>query len=138
MSLPGDVPRPPAGLRDDTPLPYAVWRVIDHLDGKRSLADLARDLGLSTQAVSQALAQAGEWTQRAAQRTQALTPALQDSVEQCLLSVMGPIGEVVVEDALQDLGSSPTLEGLLSAIAGQLSEAQLHAFVRQLRARNLT
>jgi hypothetical protein len=43
-----------------------------------------------------------------------------------------------VEDALQDAGSSPSLEGLLSAIAEQLSETQLHAFVRQLRARNLT
>lgn len=138
MSLPGDVPRWPAALRDETPLPYVVWRVMDQVDGRRSVADIGRELGLSAQAVAQALAQANEWTQRAAQRTQALTPALQSSVEQCLLSVVGPIGEVVVEDALHEAGDSPSLEGLLSAIAEQLSEAQLHAFVRQLRARNLT
>ncbi|MFC5849928.1 AsnC family protein [Deinococcus petrolearius] len=138
MSLPGDVPRWPAALRDETPLPYAVWRVMDHVDGRRSVADIGRALGLSAHTVAQALAQANEWTQRASQRSQALTPALRESVEQCLLSVVGPIGEVVVDDALQDVGESPSLEGLLSAIAEQLSEAQLHAFVRQLRARNLT
>ena len=132
-----DIPRWPTGLHDDTPLPYSTWRVLDLVDGRRTLAQLSRDLELSQEEVEQALEQAQSWTSRALRREQVVTEALLDHVIQALVSVIGPIGEFMVDDALDTVGEQATLSALLETIASELDEAHLHQFVRQLRTRGL-
>lgn len=137
MTSPGLVPVWPAALRDETPLPYSAWRVLNLVDGDRSVQDIARELNLGPEQVQDALTQAQAWTQRAVQRDQAITEATIASVTQCLMSVVGPVGEFIVDDVLEEAGDRATLSQVLGRIAPQLSEPHLHAFVRQLRARGL-
>lgn len=137
--VPGSgVPRWPAGLRPETPLPYALWHVLDAVDGERTLGQVAAALRLSPQQVEQALEQAQGWTSRALRREQRLSGAVIENVTHALVSVIGPIGEFTVEDALDEVGRQATLSQLLSNVAGQLGEQQLQQFVRQLRTRGLT
>ena len=132
-----DVPRWPSGLRDDTPLPYAAWRVLDLVDGKRTLAQIAAQLDLAQEDVERALEQAQSWLGRALRREQPVTEAVLDNVTQALVSVVGPIGEFLIDDALDQVGEGATLSALLGAVALELDEAHLHQFVRQLRTRRL-
>lgn len=127
----------PAGLTDDTPLPFALWRVMHHVDGRRGPEEVARLAGIPPQDVPPLVAQAATWANRAAQRTQPLTEAAAQAVTQCVIAVMGPMGEFVVDDVLDECGDGITLSTLLSKVAAQLSEAQVQAFVRQLRARGI-
>lgn len=132
-----DIPRWPSGLRDETSLPYAAWRVLDLVDGKRTLAQIASQLELSQEDVERALEQAQSWTNRALRREQPVTEAVLGNVTQALVSVVGPIGEFLIDDALEQVGEGATLSALLGAVAPELDETHLHQFVRQLRARRL-
>lgn len=131
------VPTWPAGLTDATPLPFALWRVLHHVDGVRSAAEVAELARVAPQDVGAALAQAAAWAARAAQRTQPVTDASAQAVTQCVIAVVGPMGEFMVDDVLDELGEAATLGALLSRVAAQLEETQVQAFVRQLRARGL-
>lgn len=133
-----DVPHWPPGLRDELPLPYQLWRVMDLVDGYRTLAQLSGELEMGQEDVERALEQVQSWVNRASKREQVLNEDLLSGVTQALVSVIGPIGEFAVDDALDDVGEDATLSQLLSALAPQLAEQQLHQFVRQLRARGLT
>lgn len=137
MTSPNSAPVWPPALKDDTPLPFSAWRVLNLVDGNRTVAEIARELQLSHDQVAEALAQAQAWTHRAVQREQEVTDAMILTVSQCLMSVVGPVGEFIVDDALEDAGSHATLSKVLAQIAPQLSETHLHAFVRQLRAKGL-
>ncbi|WP_245576178.1 hypothetical protein [Deinococcus murrayi] len=137
-SAPVGVPTWPAGLRDDLPLPFALWRVLHHVDGVRTAAEVAALARMSPADVGTALAQAEAWVRRAAQRSQPVTDEVLEAVTACVIAAVGPMGEFVVDDVLDELGEErPTLSTLLSALAGQLGEAQVPVFVRHLRARDL-
>lgn len=137
ISDPNYVPRWPASLKDETPLPFQAWRVMDQVNGQRSVAEIAQNLQLSSDQVSAAIEQAESWIQRAVQREQVVNEAMISTVSQCLMSVVGPMGEFMVDDALDEVGDHATLSQILSNIAGQLDESHLHAFVRQLRSKGL-
>ncbi|WP_102126182.1 hypothetical protein [Deinococcus planocerae] len=139
MTLPpgSGVPAWPPGLRDDTPLPFAVWRVLHHVDAQRPLAEVARLARVTPPEAAEALDQAARWAGRASQRGQPVTEASARVVTACVTAVLGPMGAFLVEDALDDLGSGATLGALLSAVAAQLGEAQVQAFVRGLRERGV-
>ncbi|GMA17435.1 hypothetical protein E5F05_11180 [Deinococcus metallilatus] len=127
----------PSGLSADTPLPFAVWRVLHHVDGQRNAAEVAQLARTTPQDVMAALNQAAAWATRAAQRTQPVTDASAQAVTQCVIAVVGPMGEFMVDDVLDELGDGAALSTLLSRVAAQLSEAQVQAFVRHLRARGI-
>ncbi|GAA5514417.1 hypothetical protein Dcar01_03172 [Deinococcus carri] len=127
----------PPGLTGETPLPFAVWRVLHHVDGVRDAAEVARLARVTPQIVQATVAQAAAWASRAAQRTQPVTEASAQAVTQCVIAVVGPMGEFMVDDVLDELGEQIPLSTLLSRVAAQLSEAQVQAFVRHLRARGL-
>lgn len=127
----------PAGLTDDTPLPFALWRVLHHVDGRRGAGEVARLAGVSPQDVPLLVSQAATWASRAAQRSQPVTEAAAQAVTRCVIAVVGPMGEFLVDDVLDELGDGETLGTLLSRVAAQLSEAQVQAFVRHLRAGGL-
>lgn len=131
------IPQRPVALKDETPLPYAVWRVLNLVDGVRSIHTIASTLNIPDEQVSQALEQAHTWIGRAVQRDQVVNDSTISTVSQCLVSVVGPMGEFIVDDALEDAGENPTLAQVLSGIASQLNEQHLHAFVRQLRTKGL-
>lgn len=134
---PAGVPTWPAGLRDELPLPFVLWRVLHQIDGIRTAAEVAALARVNAPDVGAAVAQADAWVRRAAQRTQPVTDEVLDAVTACVIAAVGPMGEFVVDDVLDDLGGSPTLSALLSALARQLGEAQVPVFVRHLRARDL-
>ncbi|EYB68535.1 hypothetical protein DEIPH_ctg021orf0048 [Deinococcus phoenicis] len=131
------VPSWPPGLTGDTPLPFAVWRVLHHVDGVRGVAEVAQLARTTPQEVAAAVAQATAWASRATQRTQPVTDASAQAVTECVIAVVGPMGEFLVDDVLDELGGGATLSALLSRVAAQLSEAQVQAFVRHLRARGI-
>ncbi|RJF71819.1 MULTISPECIES: hypothetical protein [Deinococcus] len=131
------IPQRPAALKDDTPLPFGVWQVLHLVDGVRSVQGIAAALNISTEQVSAALEQAHTWIGRSVQREQVVTDGTLQTVSQCLVSVMGPMAELIVDDALYEVGEKPTLAQVLSSIAAQLDEQHLHAFVRQLRTKGL-
>ncbi|MEF2278029.1 hypothetical protein V3W47_06920 [Deinococcus sp. YIM 134068] len=133
----GTVPTWPPGLREETPLPFALWRVLHHVDGVRGVMEVARRAGVTVPDVVEAVAQAARWAGRASQRGQPVTEASARVVTACVTAILGPMGSFVVEDALDDLGDGATLGALLSAVAAQLSEAQVQAFVRHLRERGI-
>ncbi|SMB91489.1 hypothetical protein [Deinococcus hopiensis] len=140
MTAPGmNGPRPtwPTGLKDDSPLPYALWRVMHHVNGRRTVEEIAQMAGIGVQDVAPVLSQVATWANRAALRSQHVSKAQAETVSQCLTTVLGPMGEFMVDDALDDLGNRTTLGALLSNLAAQLTEPQVQAFVRQLRAKGL-
>lgn len=134
---PGSVPSWPESLTDTTPLPFAVWRVMHQVDGQRNAATVAQLARVTPQDVAAACQAAAAWANRAAQRTQPVTEASLQAVTQCVIAVVGPMGEFLVDDVLDELGEDAPLSALLSRLAAQLSEAQVQAFVRQLRAREI-
>lgn len=137
MTAPTSAPAWPADLTGETLLPFALWRVLHHVDGVRSAGEVAQLARVQPQDVTGAVAQAAAWASRAAQRTQPLTGASVQAVTACVIAVVGPMGEFMVDDVLDELGESAPLSALLSGVAAQLGEAQVQAFVRQLRARGL-
>lgn len=142
MTAPTGAPGWPPHLTDDTLLPFALWRVLHHVDGVRDAAEVARRAGAGVMGagaldVPGAVAQAAAWASRAAQRTQPVTQDSAQAVTACVIAVVGPMGEFMVDDVLDELGEGATLSALLSGLAAQLGEAQVQAFVRHLRTRGL-
>lgn len=132
-----DPPQWPPALRDDTPLPFFAWKVMNQIDGKKTLSTLANHLEMTTETIQEALIQTQQWTERAQKREQIITETTIENVTQSLMNVVGPMGEFIVDDALDEVGENTTLSRLLSSIAAQLDETHLHAFVRQLRSKGL-
>ncbi|MFB9992147.1 hypothetical protein ACFFLM_09265 [Deinococcus oregonensis] len=144
MTAPTGQPNPtgplswPSDLQDSTPLPFNVWRVMHQVNGQRDAMEVARLARVSLPEVLDAVTQAGRWSGRAAQREQPVTEQALKEIQQCLMVVVGPMGEFMVDDALEDLGEdSVTLSQLLGHLATQLGESRVQAFVRQLRARGI-
>lgn len=137
MTGPNLVPQRPTALKDETPLPFNVWQVLDLVDGVRSVQAIAITLNIHPDQVNQALEQAHTWIGRSVQREQVITESTINTVSQCLVSIVGPVGEFIVDDALDEAGENATLAQVLSSIASQLDEQHLHAFVRQLRSKGL-
>lgn len=128
----------PRGLKDDTPLPYTVWRVMDLLDGRRDVQEVAGLARCTPQEVHQRFEEAQRWVSRAAQREQRVTPEAAREVAQSLTSVVGPMAALMVDELLDELGEQATMSGLLSGLAEQLSPDHLQQFARHLRDRGLT
>ncbi|WP_019009880.1 hypothetical protein [Deinococcus aquatilis] len=128
----------PSDLQDSTPLPFNVWRVMHQVNGERDAMEVARLARVSLPEVLDAVSQAGRWSGRAAQREQPVTEQALKEIQQCLMVVVGPMGEFMVDDAFEDLGEqNVTLSQLLGHLATQLGESRVQAFVRQLRARGI-
>ena len=142
MSTELDYPAWPPGLSDGTALPFAFWRVLHITDGRRSIEKVASTLGVGEAQVRQALTEVRSWLERAAVRDQPLTPAVQEVLRQALISVVGPMGELMIDDALDDLPEHPTLSALLGSLNAQLGSTQLgishaQALARLLRTRGI-
>lgn len=131
------IPRWPEGLTDTTALPFHVWRVLDLIDGERSAEAVARLGNLSVPELRRHLDEARRWVSRARQHEQPVSETLARTVTQCLTVIVGPMGALMVDEALDEPGARASVSALLSALAAQLSPEQLQAFARQLRERGL-
>lgn len=133
----GTVPVWPSSLKDDTPLPFAAWRVLHWVDGRRSIREIAQQLGQSIEEVAAEMEVALDWAARMQQQSQVVTEDVIDTVTQTLMSVVGPMGEFIVDDVLDDIGEKATLSQLLAGIAPELDEQHLQTFARLLHAKGL-
>lgn len=155
MSAPS-IPRWPDGLREDTPLPFRLWRVLNLVDGQRSLDDLGRALQLTHADIMEALdtatrrlageaatpasapvAPAAPVVTQVSRTSPPLIDALIDAVSACLVATIGPMGEVFIEEALDDLPEHATLEQLLRALGSDMKEPALGQFAARLRLKGL-
>jgi hypothetical protein len=132
-----DYPVWPTGLSDSTPLPFMYWRVMHVADGRRSFEKLASTLGLPEAQVRQVFGEVRRWMDRAAVRDQPLTEANLEALRRALISVMGPMGELMIDDVLDDLPEHAPLSALLSSLNSQLSESHSQALGRLLRTRGI-
>lgn len=128
----------PPGLTEQAPLPFALWRILHHMNGQRTTGEIAQLAGVTPGDVSVAVVQAAAWVTRTLAQAQDVTPAQSRLIVECLTGVLGPMAEFVVDDALDDLGGRAPLGALLSRLAAGLTEAQRQTFAQHLRARNLT
>jgi hypothetical protein len=137
MSAELDYPAWPPGLTDSTPLPFAYWRVMHLTDGQRSIDRLVQTLGSTDAYVRQVLSEVRRSLERAAAREQPVTQAAQDALRQSLISVMGPMGDLVIDDALDDLPENTSLAALLAHVNAQLSASQSQTLASLLRTKGI-
>jgi len=127
----------PSGLTDEAPLPFGLWRILHHVNGERTTGEVAHLAGITPGDVTVALMHAATWVARTLAQAQNVTPAQSRIIVECLTTVLGPMAEFVVDDALEELGGQAPLGTLLSRLAAELTEVQRPAFMQHLRARNL-
>ena len=136
-------PQPPAGLTDDSTLPYGLWGVVNLVDGRRDSDTIARNLGISVPMVEDVLARASAYLNapapapRGAPASQTLTDALLDEVTRCLVASVGPMGDVMVEEALDEVGDDASLAELVNALLPDMKEAAQAQFIQRLRQKGL-
>lgn len=127
----------PEGLHDDTPLPYHTWKVLDVVDGHLSAAEVARLAGVSEGEVMAALDEAAS---RAASHARLLRPVdeeLQLLITRQLGQLIGPIADVLVDEAMEDLGPQPKAGLLFQRLSQELEPQQRGAFAQRMREQGL-
>lgn len=109
------VPKPPE-LTNETVLPFSVWRILDLIDGQRSIDQIALLLGISSEQANKQIDAIFQLLERLEKQSQVLDEATIERVAKTLMKVLGPWGQFAVEDALNALGDSPTLAQLLNQL----------------------
>lgn len=103
----------------------------------RDAAEVARLAGVSAPELRRQLREAQQWVNRAQDRQRPVTEQALRAITLCLTQVIGPVAELMVEDALEDLGESATASALLSGLAAELTPEQVGCFTQHLRAQGL-
>jgi hypothetical protein len=124
----------PQGVTDQTPLPFSIWRILDAL-ANSSLSSAPS--GTSDEQVRSAIALAEQYATRAQRQDQSVDENTVREVMAALVASIGPMGEVMVEDAMEDLPAPIRLSALLRELGQDLQDAQRQVFGRHLRARGL-
>ncbi len=144
-----------APLDGSVMLPFRLWRVADLMDGQRTLEDLAAGAALSLEDARGAVAAIEREldvrptetvtptpsTAEAAPPDRAAPPsgaALIELLIKTAVELVGPVGEVLVEDALDDLGENAAAAELISCVALELREPQRGVFLARLFTKGLT
>ncbi|AIZ45561.1 hypothetical protein QR90_11440 [Deinococcus radiopugnans] len=127
----------PEGLGAEMALPFALWRTLDLIDGQRDAAEVARLAGLSAPELRRQLREAERWVERAQDHQRPVTAEATQTVTGCLLQVVGPVAELMIDETLEDLGGGATLSALLAGLAAELTPEQMARFAQHLRARGL-
>ncbi len=137
-------PRPPAGLTDTSKLPFGLWSVVELADGRRDVDTIARNVGISVPMVEEVLQRAEAYLNapaagagRATPATQSLTDAVLDEVTRCLIASVGPMGDVMVDEALDEVGDDANLAELINALLQDMKEAAQAQFIQRLRQKGL-
>lgn len=89
----------PPGLSDEMQLPFSVWRILDVIDGEKTVSQIAHELEMSNERVFQELDHARQWIRRLQQHNRKIDDQIIEEIKQVLIGVIGPVGEFLVEDA---------------------------------------
>ena len=127
----------PQELTSETPLPYHLWKVLDQVNGRQSVTEVARLAGVSEGEVLQALTEAEQRAQSYQRLIRPVDDELQRQITRLLGGVVGPIASVLVEEAMEDLGGSPRAGDVFRRLSGELEPAQRAEFGRQAREQGL-
>ncbi len=135
----------PAGVTDQTPLPFNLWRILDAL-AARSAVGVGQALSsrsaaeaqlLSEAKIQEALSAAEQYAARIQRQEQVLSDQLISEVGAALMACIGPMGQMLVEEALEELPSPPRLADFVRWLGAELEDTQRQMFGRQLRARGI-
>ena len=85
-------------------LDAVTWRLMSKIDGARPVAQIAGDLGLSLETVIAQLSKlaSGGVVRFAPQVTTPLPPGFMDALYTAVIQIMGPLGDMLVDDALSN------------------------------------
>ena len=119
----------PQGVSDQTPLPFSVWRELEALS--RGTPNLNDDQ------LRQVIALAEQHAARAQRQEQTVSAEVIGQVSAALIASIGPMGQVMVEDALEDLPAPIMLAALLRNLGQELADRERQLFGQQLRERGL-
>jgi Domain of unknown function (DUF4388) len=123
-------------LQSMVELPVVAASVLSVLDGKRSLEMVARAINMPLEQVLEIAARVvhlGLATPTSAPR---VARGFITELTACVVRILGPVGEIVVEDALEDLGLDgtelpfETVNDLIKTINGQFKTDQQRAQFR--------
>lgn len=127
----------PAGLTDETPLPYHTWKVLDLVDGHLSAQEVARLTGVSEDEVMAALSEAATRAESHARLLRPVDEDLQLTITRLLGKLIGPIADVLVDEAIEDLGPMPKAGTLFQRLSQELEPQQRSAFAQTMRENGL-
>jgi hypothetical protein len=141
--------RLPAPVTAETLLPYSLWRVVALIDGQRTAAEVASTLGTPITNVTNALRDLERELgvtpvtpdTSPATDTSSVTLAPDDAMDLLVaitVEVMGPMGEVIVEDVIDELGEDTPFMVMAERIASELREPQRSAFIAKVRSKGLS
>ena len=128
-------------------LPFALWPVADLIDGQRTVSAMANTLSLSVATVLSALGTIERelgvtLTDRpvasvAAAPTGMTAADAFDIVVETAVNLVGPMGEVIAEDAIDDIGETASAVDLAYRVAQDLREPQRSTFLARVRAKGI-
>ncbi|PYE55716.1 hypothetical protein [Deinococcus yavapaiensis] len=137
----------PRSLQADAMLPFALWPVADLIDGHRTVSAIANALSLSVGTVVSALGAIERelgvtLTDRAVVPTPVSTPSMTaadafDIVVDAAVNLVGPMGEVIAEDAIDEVGETASAADLAYRVAQDLREPQRSTFLAKVRAKGI-
>lgn len=141
--------RLPAPVTAETLLPYSLWRVVALIDGQRTAAEVASTLGTPITNVTNALRDlerelgvTGVTPVTSPETDTSSVTLAPDDVMDLLVAitveVMGPMGEVIVEDVIDELGEDTPFMVMAERIASELREPQRSAFIAKVRSKGLS
>ncbi len=139
MTLPASDGPPswPPGLTDSTPLPFAWWRIMHLVDGRRSTEQLAAVSRVAEGQVRQILSEVWAYVGRVTIGEQPLDEARRRALSQCLVAVLGPMGDMLIDDVLDDLPESAPFSAVLASLRRMLSAEHLQALNKGLRSKGM-
>ncbi|MBB6097513.1 hypothetical protein HNR42_000930 [Deinobacterium chartae] len=139
---PSSIPQLVGAIPAQTELKLQQWRVVPLIDGTRRVADIAASLGTPPETVIEVLERLEDLgLLREAPRTGSNEP-LSEEIIHLLTSaarqIMGPIGDVIVEECLEDLEASGTvslgrLSELIERVTAEIPQEHRAAFGQKLR-----
>lgn len=137
----------PSGVTDQTPLPFTLWRILDAVAVRNTSNGIGQALQAGAQAairslpsdakIQEALVQAEQYANRAQRQEQVLTEQLISEVTTALVTCIGPMGQILVEDAIDSLPEPLRLSAFLRSLALELEDTQRQVFANQLRERGI-
>lgn len=137
----------PRSLQGDAMLPFALWPVADLIDGQRTVNAIAGALSLSVGTVMSALGAIERelgvtLTDRAVAPAPVAAAGLTaadafDVIVEAAVNLVGPMGEVIAEDAIDEIGETASAVDLAYRVAQDLREPQRSTFLAKVRAKGI-
>ena len=140
----------PALLTGDVMLPFALWPVAECVNGEYDVNAIAAKLGWTAAAVQSALeaierelgasltnVEAASIMEASSSTAAFDLDSFLDALTLATMETIGPVGEVIVEEALEEARDHPAPMSLIAYVVQDLREPQRSAFLGRLRTKGL-